>query len=81
MVMTSLSLGISLIMEGISYIAAAELPCVIVNIMRGGPGCLGSIQPAQSEYFQSVKGEDMVITICLSSLEWLFRSNDGTGFI
>jgi len=47
--------GISLKMEGISYIAAAELPCVIVNIMRGGPG-LGGILPAQSDYFQATKG-------------------------
>lgn len=55
-VMTSSSSpGISLKQEGISYIAAAELPCVIVNIMRGGPG-LGSIQPAQSDYLQATKG-------------------------
>ncbi len=55
-VMTSSSSpGISLKMEGISYIAGAELPCVIVNIIRGGPG-LGGIQPAQSDYFQATKG-------------------------
>jgi len=55
-VMTSSSSpGISLKQEGISYIAGAELPCVIVNIVRVGPG-LGSIQPAQSDYFQSTKG-------------------------
>jgi len=55
-VMTSSSSpGISLKMEGISYIAAAELPCVIVNIMRGGPG-LGGILPSQSDYFQATKG-------------------------
>jgi 2-oxoglutarate ferredoxin oxidoreductase subunit alpha len=55
-VMTSSSSpGISLKMEGISYIAGAELPCLIVNIVRGGPG-LGGIQPAQSDYFQAVKG-------------------------
>lgn len=55
-VMTSSSSpGISLKQEGISYIAGAELPCVIVNIMRGGPG-LGSIQPAQGDYFQATKG-------------------------
>jgi len=55
-VMTSSSSpGISLKMEGISYIAGAELPCVIVNMMRGGPG-LGSIQPAQGDYFQATKG-------------------------
>ena len=55
-VMTSSSSpGISLKQEGITYIAGAELPCVIVNMQRGGPG-LGGIQPAQSDYFQAVKG-------------------------
>ncbi|QOR36919.1 3-methyl-2-oxobutanoate dehydrogenase subunit VorB [Clostridium sp. 'deep sea'] len=55
-VMTSSSSpGISLKQEGISYIAGAKLPCVIVNIVRGGPG-LGGIQPAQSDYFQATKG-------------------------
>lgn len=55
-VMTSSSSpGISLKQEGLSYIAAAELPCVIVNMSRGGPG-LGSIQPSQSDYFQATKG-------------------------
>lgn len=55
-VMTSSSSpGISLKQEGISYIACAELPCVIVNIVRSGPG-LGGILPAQSDYYQSVKG-------------------------
>jgi 2-oxoglutarate/2-oxoacid ferredoxin oxidoreductase subunit alpha len=55
-VMTSSSSpGISLKAEGISNIAAAELPCVIVNIVRGGPG-IGGIQPAQSDYFQATKG-------------------------
>ncbi|KRQ87170.1 2-oxoglutarate oxidoreductase subunit KorA [Caloramator mitchellensis] len=55
-VMTSSSSpGISLKAEGISYIAGAELPCVIINIVRGGPG-LGGIQPAQSDYFQATKG-------------------------
>ncbi len=52
---SSSSPGISLKQEGISYIAAAELPCVIVNMQRGGPG-LGNIAPAQSDYFQAVKG-------------------------
>ena len=47
--------GISLMTEGVSYIAGAELPVVIVNIMRGGPG-LGGILPSQSDYFQAVKG-------------------------
>lgn len=55
-VMTSSSSpGISLKQEGISYIACAELPAVIVNIMRGGPG-LGGIQSSQSDYFQATKG-------------------------
>ena len=45
----------SLMQEGISYIAAGELPCLLVNVQRGGPG-LGTIQPGQSDYFQSVKG-------------------------
>jgi 2-oxoglutarate ferredoxin oxidoreductase subunit alpha len=55
-VMTSSSSpGIALKQEGISYIAGANLPCVIVNIVRGGPG-LGGIQPAQSDYFQSTRG-------------------------
>ncbi|NLU49788.1 MAG: 3-methyl-2-oxobutanoate dehydrogenase subunit VorB [Syntrophomonadaceae bacterium] len=51
----SSSPGISLMQEGISYIASAELPAVIVNIMRGAPG-LGGIHPSQADYFQSVKG-------------------------
>ncbi len=55
-VMTSSSSpGISLMTEGISYIAGAELPCLIVNVQRGGPG-LGTIQPSQADYFQAVKG-------------------------
>lgn len=55
-VMTSSSSpGISLKLEGISYMAGAELPCLIVNVMRGGPG-LGTIQPSQADYFQTVKG-------------------------
>ncbi len=52
---TSSSPGISLMMEGISYIAGAELPCVIVNVVRGGPG-LGSIMASQGDYFQATKG-------------------------
>jgi len=52
---SSSSPGISLKQEGITYIAGAELPCLIVNVVRGGPG-LGTIQPAQSDYFQAVKG-------------------------
>lgn len=55
-VMTSSSgPGISLKQEGISAIAGAELPCVIVNVMRGGPG-IGNIQASQGDYFQAVKG-------------------------
>jgi len=55
-VMTSSSSpGIALKQEGITYIAGAELPCVIVNIVRGGPG-LGGIQPAQSDYNQATRG-------------------------
>ena len=54
-VMTSSSSpGISLMQEGLSYIACSEVPVVLVNVMRGGPG-LGNIQPAQGDYFQSVK--------------------------
>jgi len=52
---TSSSPGISLMQEGLSYIAGAELPCLVVNVVRGGPG-LGTIQPSQSDYFQAVKG-------------------------
>jgi 2-oxoglutarate/2-oxoacid ferredoxin oxidoreductase subunit alpha len=52
---TSSSPGISLMQEAISYMAGAHLPVVLVNIMRGGPG-LGGILPAQSDYFQAVKG-------------------------
>lgn len=55
-VMTSSSSpGISLKQEGISYMAGAELPCVVVNMMRGGPG-LGSIQASQGDYYQTTKG-------------------------
>jgi len=55
-VMTSSSSpGISLMQEGISYIAASGVPCVLVDMMRGGPG-LGNIAPSQADYFQLVKG-------------------------
>jgi len=47
--------GLSLMQEGISYLAGSELPCVIVDVMRGGPG-LGNIAPEQSDYFSMVKG-------------------------
>lgn len=52
---SSSSPGISLMQEGISYMAGAELPCVIVNIQRGGPG-LGNISGAQGDYFQATRG-------------------------
>ena len=52
---TSSSPGISLMQEGISFLAGAELPAVLVNVMRGGPG-LGNIAPSQSDYFQATRG-------------------------
>ena len=52
---SSSSPGISLMQEGISYLAGAELPAVIINVMRGGPG-LGNIAPSQADYFQSTRG-------------------------
>ncbi len=52
---SSSSPGISLMCEGLSYLAGAELPCVVINVSRGGPG-LGTIQASQSDYFQAVKG-------------------------
>ena len=52
---SSSSPGISLMMEGLSYIAGSQVPCVIINIMRAGPG-LGGILPAQADYFQATKG-------------------------
>jgi 2-oxoglutarate ferredoxin oxidoreductase subunit alpha len=72
-VMTSSSSpGISLKQEGISYLAGADLPCLIVNIMRGGPG-LGTIQPSQADYFQTVKGgghgDYRLITLAPSSVQ------------
>lgn len=72
-VMTSSSSpGVSLKQEGISYIAGAELPCLIVNVMRGGPG-LGTIQPSQADYFQTVKGgghgDYRVIALAPSSVQ------------
>ncbi len=52
---SSSSPGISLMQEGISYITSAEIPCLLVNVQRGGPG-LGTIQPSQADYFQATKG-------------------------
>ena len=67
-VMTSSSSpGVSLMQEGLSYIACSEVPVVLVNVMRGGPG-LGNIQPSQGDYFQSVKmaGHGDFHMICLA---------------
>ena len=74
-VMTSSSSpGISLMQEGISYIAGAETPAVLVNMMRGGPG-LGNISASQADYFQSVKGgghgDYKIITIAPSTVQEL----------
>jgi len=52
---SSSSPGISLMQEGMSYLAGAELPAVVVNVMRGGPG-LGNIAPSQGDYYQSTRG-------------------------
>jgi len=76
-VMTSSSSpGISLKQEGITYIAGAELPCLILNVVRGGPG-LGTIQPAQSDYFQSVKGgghgDYKLIVLAPSSVQEMYN--------
>ena len=69
---SSSSPGISLKQEGISYIVGCDLPCLIVNVMRGGPG-LGTIQPSQADYFQAVKGgghgDYRVITLAPSSVQ------------
>jgi len=73
---SSSSPGIALKQEGISYIAAGELPCVIVNMVRGGPG-LGNIRAAQSDYFQAVKGgghgDYHMIVIAPSTLQELYN--------
>jgi len=73
---TSSSPGISLKQEGISYISGARVPAVIVNIMRAGPG-LGGIQPAQGDYFQSVKGgghgDYKLIVLAPSSVQELYE--------
>ncbi len=75
-VMTSSSSpGISLMQEGISYLAGAELPCLLLNVVRGGPG-LGTIQPAQSDYFQSTKGgghgDYKLITLAPASVQEMY---------
>ncbi len=82
-VMTSSSSpGISLMLEGVSYMAGAELPCLIVNVVRGGPG-LGTIQPSQADYSQATKGgghgDYQIIVLAPSSVQ---EMNDfvGLGF-
>jgi 2-oxoglutarate ferredoxin oxidoreductase subunit alpha len=74
-VMTSSSSpGISLMQEGLSYIACSEVPVVVVNVMRGGPG-LGNIQPSQGDYFQAVKmaghGDFHMIVLAPASVQEL----------
>jgi 2-oxoglutarate ferredoxin oxidoreductase subunit alpha len=75
-VMTSSSSpGISLMQEGLSYMAGAELPCLVVNVVRGGPG-LGTIQPSQADYFQTVKGgghgDYKLITLAPASVQEMY---------
>ncbi len=69
---SSSSPGVSLMQEGISYIACSEVPAVLVNIMRGGPG-LGNVQPSQADYFQAVKsaghGDFHMIVLAPSSVQ------------
>ena len=76
-VMTSSSSpGVSLKMEGLSYIAGAQLPCVVANIQRGGPG-LGNIAPSQADYFQAVKGgghgDYKLLTVAPWSVQEMFE--------
>jgi len=72
---TSSSPGISLKQEGISYLAGCELPAVIVNVVRGGPG-LGNISPSQSDYFQATKGgghgDYHIIVLAPASVQEMF---------
>ncbi len=72
---SSSSPGISLMQEGLTYLAGAEIPCVIMNAMRGGPG-LGTIQPAQSDYFQGVtvggQATSEIYTIAPSSVQEMY---------
>jgi len=71
---SSSSPGISLMQEGLSYLAGAELPAVVVNVMRGGPG-LGNIAPSQGDYFQATRGgghgDYRTITLAPSSVQEL----------
>jgi 2-oxoglutarate ferredoxin oxidoreductase subunit alpha len=72
---SSSSPGISLMSEGLSYIAGAELPCVVVNVQRGGPG-LGTIQPGQADYFQATKaaghGDFNMIVLAPNSVQEMY---------
>ncbi|HDT15174.1 MAG TPA: 3-methyl-2-oxobutanoate dehydrogenase subunit VorB [Firmicutes bacterium] len=71
---TSSSPGMSLMQEGISYMAGCELPAVLVNVMRGGPG-LGNIAPSQSDYYQAVKpghGDYRLITLAPSNAQEMY---------
>lgn len=72
---SSSSPGISLMSEGLSYIAGAELPCVVVNVQRGGPG-LGTIQPSQADYFQATKaaghGDFNLIVLAPNSVQEMY---------
>ncbi len=72
---TSSSPGISLMQEGLSYIAGAELPALVVNVVRGGPG-LGTIQPSQADYFQTTKGgghgDYRLITLAPASVQEMY---------
>lgn len=82
-VMTSSSSpGMSLMQEGVSYLAGAELPCLLVNVVRAGPG-LGTIQPSQCDYFQTVKGgghgDYKLITLAPNSVQEMYDFV-GTGF-
>lgn len=69
---SSSSPGVSLMQEGMSYLAASELPALVINVMRGGPG-LGTIQPSQADYFQTTKGgghgDYRLITLAPSSVQ------------
>lgn len=73
---SSSSPGISLMQEGISYIAGADIPVLVVNVVRGGPG-LGNIAPAQSDYFQAAKGgghgDYYTITLAPNSAQELYE--------
>jgi len=72
---TSSSPGISLMQEGVSYLAGCQLPAVIVNVMRGGPG-LGNIAPSQADYFQATKGgghgDYNVVVLAPSNVQEMF---------